>query len=148
MAIDNPNTNTASFGTTAQNKSVVLTLADTVLTDTPSNTELIVTAGANPLGALVTSLTATPRATVTATRMDLFISSDTGTTQRLWASVLMEAHTVAATTAIPSTAFTHPDGTAISADEPLRLKTGETLYVGAGVALAGGIVVVSSWTDG
>lgn len=123
----------------------VVATAVTTITDTPDNSVLLTTAGAD--GALVTSIGATPRATVTATALYLFVSGDSGTTQRLIASSLMSAHTVAATTAIPTTTLTHPDGTEISETAPLRLEAGERLYVGIGVALAGGIVFYAASTD-
>lgn len=124
----------------AQNtNAVVLDTAGTNNTDTPTNTELLFTAGADD--SLVASISAMPRATVTATALSLFRSSDAGTTKRIVGSVLMEAHTVAATTAIPVTVFLHLDGTPITRDNPMEMQAGDTLYVNAGVSLAGGIVV-------
>jgi hypothetical protein len=54
----------------------------------------------------------------------------------------MAAHTVAATTAIPETAFGN-----ISDSNPLRLEAGDSLYVGSQVALAAGIVFAAQWMD-
>lgn len=114
--------------------------ANTDLDDAPSaNVLLLVTAGAN--GAVVFGLAATPRATVTATRLELYLSKDAGTTKRLIKSVLMSAHTVATTTAIPSTDFGY------SETAPLRLGASERLYVGIGVTLAGGIVFAAQYED-
>jgi hypothetical protein len=132
-------TDTAPFAQTAKTSSAVVTGADDV-TDAPVNTVLLETAGTE--GALLTKLTAMPRATVTASSLHLFISQDSGTTKRLNDSALMEAHTVAATTEIPQTVFS-----TITEDTPIRMEAGDELYVGSGVALAGGIVFASEMTD-
>jgi len=133
------NTFTAPFAQTPKTATAVATAVAT-LTDTPSNTVLLVTAGVN--GAILTRLTAIPRATVTASSLVVFISKDSGTTQRLIDSELMAAHTVATTTAIPETFFTN-----YSESSPLRLEAGDRLYVGSQVALAGGIVFRAEFTD-
>lgn len=108
--------------------------------DTPTNTVLLLTAGAD--GALLTSLNAMPRATVTPSNLLLFASSDSGTTKRLIDSELMSAHTVATTTAIPETTFGR-----YSETTPLRLAAGESLYVGNQVVLADGVVWSARYTD-
>ena len=133
------NTFTAPFAQTPKTATAVAT-ADATLTDTPSNTVLLVTAGVN--GAILTRLTAIPRATVTASSLVVFISKDSGTTQRLIDSELMAAHTVATTTAIPETFFAN-----YSESSPLRLEAGDRLYIGSQVALAGGIVFRAEFTD-
>lgn len=114
--------------------------AATITGDAPTNTVKLATAGTE--GALITSLSAIPRATVTASSLLLYVSSDAGTTKRLIDSVLMAAFTVAATTAIAKTSFT-----GISADTPLRLAPGDELYVGSQVALASGIVFTATQGD-
>jgi hypothetical protein len=131
-------TNTAAFPQTPVTSTAVVVAADD-LTDAPANTVLIATAGAT--GAELSGLTAVPRATVTASSLHLFISSDGGTTKRLLNSALMEAHTVAATTAIPVTDFGYDEATT------LLLTAGDELYVGSGVALAGGIVFTAQRVD-
>ena len=131
---------TAAFAQDTKIGTAVATLAGTIDTDTPTNTVLITTAGAD--GALLTSLSAIPRATVTATALYLFVSNDGGTTKRLLDSALMEAHTVAATTAIPVTDFAN-----ISETTPIRLEANDELYVSSGVALADGIVFTAQTTD-
>lgn len=131
---------TAPFAQTPKTATAVTTGAATVGTDTPTNTVLLMTAGAD--GCIVTSLAAMPRATVTASSLLLYISKDNGTTQRLIDSELMGAHTVATTTAIPETVFSR-----ISESAPLRLEAGDKLYVGSQVALAGGIVFKAEYTD-
>lgn len=128
------------FAQTTKTGTAVATLAGAITTDTPTNTVLIATAGLE--GALLTSLTAIPRATVTASALYLFISKDAGVTTRLVDSALMSAHTVATTTAIPVTNFAN-----ISETTPIRLEAGDALYISSGVALASGIVFTAQTTD-
>lgn len=135
------NTFTAAFAQTPKNTTAVATGAvGSITTDTPTNTVVLLTAGAD--GAILTRLSAIPRATVTASSLVLFTSSDNGTTKRLIDSVLMAAQTVATTTAITSTPFATYTETA-----PLRLQAGEQLYVGSQVALASGIVFKAEFTN-
>ena len=131
---------TAPFAQDPKTATAVVTGVATVTNDTPSNTVLLLTAGAD--GAILTRLTAIPRATVTAASLVLFLSKDNGTTQRLLDSELMAAHTMATTTAIPETVFS-----LYSETTPLRLAAGDRLYVGSQVALAGGIVFRAEFTD-
>jgi H+/gluconate symporter-like permease len=134
-------TSTAPFAQTPKTATAVATAAVSGLgTDAPTGAVLLGTAGAE--GAIVTRLMALPRATVTASSLVLFLSKDGGTTLRLIDSELMAAHTVAATTAIPETAFGN-----ISDSNPLRLEAGDSLYVGSQVALAAGIVFAAQWMD-
>lgn len=84
-----------------------------------------------------------PRATVTATALYIWSSTDSGTTKHLVASALMPAYTLAATTENTRTVFKHADGTVISEAAPLRMQAGEKLYCGIGVTLASGGVVFS-----
>jgi hypothetical protein len=133
------NTFTAPFAQTPKTATAVCTAAAT-LTDTPSNTVLLVTAGSD--GAILTRLTAIPRATVTASDLVIFISKDSGTTKRLIDSALMAAYTSAATTATPVTTFAN-----YSEAAPLRLEAGDEIYVGSQVALAGGIVFRAEFTN-
>ncbi len=131
---------TAAFAQTPQTGSAVATLAGAVTSDTPTNTVLIGTAGAE--GAILTKLSAIPRATVTASGLYLFISQDAGTTKRMVDSALMGAHTWAATTDNEPTIFDD-----ITETTPIRLEAGDELYVSSAVALAGGIVFNAEWTD-
>ncbi len=134
-------TMTAPFAQTPKNASAVVTDASASLDGlTPTNTVLLLTAGAD--GALLTRLRAIPRATVTASDLLLWVSLDGGTSKYLLDSVLMAAHTVATTTAIPMTSFS-----SYTEDAPLRLEAGAKLYVGSAVALAGGIVFNANYTD-
>ena len=108
----------------------VCTAAKTTMNDA-ANAVLLATAGAN--GSLVTTLTAIPRATVTATQCQLYVSGDGGTTLNLVQTMLMPAYTLAQTTANAATDFGFSDYA------PLRLGPNDRLYVAIGVALAGGI---------
>jgi hypothetical protein len=130
---------TAPFAQTTRTATAVATAAATVADDTPGNTVLLATAGAE--GAVLTRLTAIPRATVTASSLVLYLSKDGGTTQRLFDSKLMAAHTVETTTAIPVTEFDY------SESEPLRLEAGDRVYVGSRVALTEGIVFTAEFMD-
>lgn len=131
---------TAPFAQTPMTSTAVVTAAAaSITTDTPTGTELVMTAGAD--GAILTKLTAIPRATATASSLVLFLSKDGGTTKRFVDSALMAAYTMATTTAVPVTAFGY------SESAPLRLEAGDKLYVGSQVALADGIVFKAEWTD-
>ncbi len=132
---------TAPFAQTPKTATAVATaVAANLGTDAPTNTVLLLTAGAD--GAIVTRLHAMPRATVTASSLLLFLSKDGGTTLRLIDSELMAAYTFAVTTAVPETGFAN-----YSESSPLRLEAGDRLYVATQVALAGGIVFRAEYTD-
>lgn len=132
---------TAPFAQTPKHKTAVATGAvGSIAGDTPTNTVELLTAGDD--GAILTSLKAIPRATVTASSLVLFSSLDGGTTKRLIDSELMGAQTVSTTAAIAETPFSNYSETA-----PLRLEAGEKLYVGSQVALASGIVFAAEYTD-
>ena len=113
--------------------------AGSVNTSSPTGLGLLVTAGAN--GALVTKITAIPRATVTAASLLLFlVKGAQPTIYHLIDSEVMPPYTFAATTAIPETVFNN-----ISDETPLRLEAGDVLYVGSQVALTAGIVFSAQW---
>lgn len=131
---------TAPFAQTPKTSTAVVTAAATVADDSPTNTVELLTAGTD--GALVTRLTAMPRATVTASNLLLFLQKSGQTTKRLIDSELMSAHTVAATTAIPETVFAN-----VSDSTPMRLEAGDKLFVGSQVALTAGIVFAAQWMD-
>lgn len=135
-----PNTFTAPFAQTPKTATAVATAAATVTTDAPANTVLLLTAGAD--GAIMTRLRAMPRATVGATSLLLFISSDAGTTKRLIDSELMPAATMSTSTQINDISFGN-----YNEITPLRLGANEQLYVGAQVALAAGIVFAAEYTN-
>lgn len=131
---------TAPFAQTPKTATAVATAAATVTGDAPTGAVLLMTAGAD--GAIVTRLSAIPRATVTASSLVLWISNDSGTTMRMIDSALMAAYTMATTTQVPVTTFA-----GYSEASPLRLMAGDKLYVGSQVALAGGIVFKAEYTD-
>ena len=116
----------------------VCTTANSTYSDTPTNTQKLLTAGPN--GARVTKITALARATNTATELQLYVSYDAGTTKRLINSKLMAAYTVAQTTANVPTDFGYTE------DLPLQLLAGAELYVAIGVSNTG-IVFHAEWGD-
>jgi hypothetical protein len=122
---------------TPRSNMVVCTTANTTYGASPTNTQKIVTAGAN--GARLTKLRAIPQATVTATQLQEFRSLDAGVTKRFANSVLMAAYTMAQTTAAPATDFGYSD------DNPKILSAGEQLYVAAGVT--GSWAFEAEWAD-
>ena len=122
---------TAPFTQAAKLSSCVCTAAKTAYTDA-TNAVLLYTAGAE--GARVYRVWAIPRATVTATQLQLYVSYDAGTTLTLIDSALMAAYTMAATTAAPATDL--PRAVVAS---PMRLPANARLYAAIGVALANGI---------
>ena len=131
---------TAPFAQTPNTATAICTAASTGANSSPTNTVLLLTAGAD--GAMLTRLTAIPRATVTASSLIVYLSKDSGTTKLMLDSEVMAAHTVATTTAIPETIFANYDETT-----PLRLGANDQIYVGSQVALASGIVFRAEYTD-
>jgi hypothetical protein len=113
--------------------------ANTTYTTTPTNTVLLVSAGAN--GGRLTKLRAIPTATVTVTQLQEFRSSDTGATKKFSNSVLGASggYTMAGTTAPPIADFGYSD------DNPKILAPSEQLYVGAGVT--GVWAFEAEWAD-
>lgn len=128
------------FAQAGRTVTAVATAAKTTYNDA-ANAVLLCTAHATA-GSLLKALSAMPRATVTATKLQLYISFDGGTTLWLISSALMAAHTVANTTATPITSFAD-----ITEDTPIRLPAGSSLYVGISVALAGGVVFAGQIED-
>lgn len=124
---------------TLKTGTAVLATASTDIDDAPTASVLLMTAGA--AGARLTKITALPRATVTATMIQIYLSKDAGVTQRLIDTALMAAHTVSNTTEIPTTDFGYSDLA------PMFLEAGDRLYAATSVALAGGIVVKAEWGD-
>ena len=107
----------------------VVTGANTSYTDSPSNSVELVPAQTK--GCRLTKITALARATNTATELQLFTSTDSGTTKCFIDSALMAAYTVAQTTRQTKTTF------GLSEAEPLILAAGESLYACIGVANTG-----------
>lgn len=119
----------------------VVTTANTTYNDTPTNTQLLFTAGVN--GSLVFNVEALARDTIAASKLQLYRSSDGGTTKRLVRTRLMAAYTMGSATAQTETDF------GWSETIPLRLEAGETLYAGASVvpAASAGITFVANGED-
>lgn len=131
---------TAAFAQNPKTFTAIVTDAVVDLnTDEPTNAVELLTAG--PEGAIVTSISAIPRGTVTATSLLLFLNKD-GVEKHLIASESMGAHTVEATTSIPVVDFRYSEA------EPLRLEAGDKLFVGLGVeSTTGGVVFTAQSTD-
>ena len=114
--------------------------ANATYSDTPTNTVVLITAGAN--GSRVVKISAVARATVTATELQLYRDGDgTGTVKRLFNSKLMAAYAVAGTTGNTPTDFGYSDA------NPLILGPGEKVYAAIGVTLAAGIAFAAEWQD-
>ncbi len=107
----------------------VCTTSNNAYTDTPNNAVELVPAQTK--GARLTKITALARATNTATELQLFTSTDSGTTKKFVDSVLMAAYTVAQTTKQTKTDFQ------FSETYPLTLAAGESLYAVIGVSNTG-----------
>ena len=137
-------TNTAVFPQTPTTAVAVCTAACTTYSDT-ANKVLLYTAGAN--GGEICHLSAMPRATVTATQAQLYLSKDSGTTMSLVSTALIPAYTMAQTTVVPTTQLVHGDGAIITEVNPLRLAPTDRLYVAIGVALAGGVEFMAEGRD-
>lgn len=104
----------------------------------PTNTAALITAGSN--GARVTRIGAIPTATVTtAAQIQLFRSSDGGTTKRFFDSAAMATYTMAQTTEAPTTDFGYTDL------NPLILQANEIVYMATGQAQA--IAGNAEWFD-
>lgn len=131
-----PVTATPIFTQAVNNGIAICTAAETSYT-APTTRQLLLTAGAN--GSLMKSVKAIPRATVTATQLQLYSSKDAGVTfQLLPYSAVMTAYTLAATTAVPATDLGISNR---------RLAPGERIYASIGVALANGIVFDAEYED-
>ena len=102
--------------------------ANATYTTAPTNTQLLVTAGAN--GARLTKLRAIPAATVAATQLQEFRSADAGVTKKFSNSALGApgGYTMAPGTQPPIADFGYSD------DNPKILGPGEQLYVAVGVS--------------
>jgi len=107
----------------------VATTANTTYTDTPTNSVQLLAAQTN--GARIQKLTALARATVTATELQLYVSSDGGTTKKFIGSKLMPAYTVAGTTAQTLIDFGYTDAL------PFILSSTESVWVAIGVTNTG-----------
>lgn len=107
----------------------VCTTANNNYTDTPTNSVQLLASQTD--GQRVTLVTALARATNTATELQLYASTDGGTTKRFIKSALMAAYTVAQTTRQVGADFGYTDST------PLLLAPGESLWAATGVTNTG-----------
>lgn len=112
---------------------VVTGTATNINTDAPTNTVLLVKAGAK--GGVIPRLRAMPRATCTDTSLLLYQSRDNGVTQRLIDSEKMVGQTVATNAAVNETVFAN-----YGESTPLKLGPNEALYAGSQAGLTAGIV--------
>lgn len=110
----------------------ITSTANTTYSDTPTNTVLFMDGGVN--GLRITEVKSLARATVTATLLQMFASSDGGTTKRLIRTVLMAADTLSTTDEFPPTDWGFDN------DNPLIVAPNEEIYMGQSVTLASGIV--------
>lgn len=85
------------------------------------------------LGALISRVTAKPRATIAAAQLQLYRSLD-GATFTFIEDALLTAYPGGTGVAAPKADFGY------TRDNPLQLAPGERLYAGSAVALAAGIV--------
>lgn len=130
------------FAAAGRTVTAVATAAKTTYNDA-ANAVLLCTAHATA-GSLLKALSAMPRATVTASKLQLYISFDGGTTLWLISSVRMVGYdnNVGATIATPITTFAD-----ITEETPIRLPAGSSLYVATAVAVGGGIVFAGQVED-
>lgn len=123
---------------TPKSAMVGLTTGNTTFTTSPTNSQLLLTAGAN--GARVTRIQAVPLEQInTANNIQLYRSTDSGTTKYLCNAVLMATVTPGAAVANTPTDFGY------SEDNPLILQANERLYVAEGQTEA--VNVVAEYAD-
>lgn len=122
---------------TPQANNAACTTANTTYTTSPTNTLVLVTAGAN--GARVTRIGAIPIANVAATQCQLFRSRDAGVTKHFFDSAAMALYTFATGTEAPTTDFGYSD------DNPLILLAAERIY--AAIAVSNAITFNAEWAD-
>ncbi|MEW5685783.1 MAG: hypothetical protein AB1942_12770 [Pseudomonadota bacterium] len=113
---------------TPRSAMVGVAAANTTFTTAPTNTALLLTAGAN--GARVTRLQAMPLETVTANALQVYRSVDAGTTKFLAAAATGGADTVSGIDGPQVVDF------GVSDDAPMILQASERLYVATGIAKA------------
>lgn len=123
---------------TPQSASVPFGAAANTNLITPTNTALLMTAGAN--GGRLTRLEVLANATQAATQAQFYRSVDGGTTKTLLRAKAFAAYTLTTTGEIPVTDCGYSD------DTPLILAPSEKLYVGSAVAVTG-MVARAEWAD-
>ena len=121
------------FPQSGRTVSAVATAAKTTYNDSTGAVKLC---DAGPNGSMLKGLYGIPRATLASTnQLMVFISPDDGVTMNLQDSALMAAHTVTATTRIPTTDFAKP-----TEETPIYAEPGDSFWVAMGVALTAGVV--------
>lgn len=111
---------------TPKSGAVGVTTANTTFTTSPTNTGLLITAGAN--GARVTRITATPLETVTANNLQLYRDIGTaGVSKYMFANQTGGSDTVSGTDGATTVDFGYSDA------NPLILQAAERVYVATGI---------------
>lgn len=123
---------------TIQSATVGLAQTQNTNLQAPTNTVLLLTAGAN--GARLTRLEALATGTQQATQVQFFRSTDLGTTKRLIRAKGFPGYTIANTNDIPVLDFGYSDVS------PLILGANEQIYV-ASAASVNGINARAEWGD-
>jgi hypothetical protein len=131
--------NYPKYGQSHKTRSATATGASSTTNNTPPNTILIGTVGAN--GAMLTKGSLLPLVSNTACAAYLFLSKDVGATKQFIAAVAVPAYTQAAATPPTESLF------AYSEDAPKRLEAGDQLYLGLSSAQASGIIGNFDWTE-
>lgn len=111
---------------TPKSAACAVTTANTTFSTSPTNTVLLLTAGSN--GARVTKLQAIPLETVTANFLQVYRSTDSGTTKHLKAAATGGSDTVSGTDGPTVIDF------GLSDEAPMILQAGEQLYVATGIS--------------
>jgi len=114
-----------------------LSTANTTFSTSPTNTVLLVTAGAN--GGRLTRLEFIPLETVTANALQWYRSIDGGTTKYLAGTATGGSDTVSGTDGATTVSGGYSDA------NPLILQAGERIYVATGISK--GYHVVAEWAD-
>lgn len=122
---------------TPKSGSCAVTTANTTFSTSPSNTVLLVTAGAN--GARLTRLEAVPLETVTANALQFYRSTDAGATKYLGGMVTGGSDTVSGTDGSTTVSFGY------SEDNAMILQANERIYVATGITK--GYHFNAEWAD-
>lgn len=121
-----------------QSATVALGAAANTNLVTPTNTTLLLSAGAN--GGRLTRLEALASATQAASQVQFYRSVDSGATKTLIRAVAFPAYTLGTTTTSPVLDMGYSDLT------PLMLVANEKIYAGSAVAVTG-INARAEWAD-
>jgi hypothetical protein len=130
---------------------IVTAAATNLTTDTPGNVVQLQVKNGNALtgysvpdgGGLFNRLKAIPRASVAAdTVLYLFVSQDGGATFRQAAVALLKSQVLTVSVAPTPAVFSD-----LTTDDPIRSQFGDTWYVAASNALAGGISFLGNLTE-